>query len=269
MNDADRSYLYLAKIFDAPGLGRERFTQALRETALPVWQQLHRDGRLVSLETLRKVGDVELQTSAEPVRDWEYFVLAELAPGVEPTEMIEAEAAAGLIPARYAALGIQSLSDEIVVRPAGAGTAIPQPSPHFAAPPPDQLAAIEYIQIPDGYWEDYHRFMREVMGPVGAQLVRSGRSYRVQILERVRTLHREASLPLWNRIHILWGHFDEPRSGFFAHTNEAIREALGSALDVQEALAPVNRYRIKPRMSKNRRIEELCIGRDATGSVRS
>ena len=39
---------------------------------------------------LRKVGDVDLQTTAGSVRDWQYFLLAELDRGVEAAQVIEA-----------------------------------------------------------------------------------------------------------------------------------------------------------------------------------
>ena len=259
MTSPDRKYTYVAKTFDAPAIGLAGFEAALRESVLPAWQHARAAGTVKSVQTLRKLGDVDLQTAAAPVRDWEYFVLAELEEGAEPAQLLEAERAAGLDAGRLASRGVEYLSNEILVRPASAGTAIPTPSPRFAAPPLSQQAAIEYIQIPPAHWDDYHRFMKEVMGPVGAQMVRVGHSYQVQILERSDVLHRDASLPQWNRIHVLWGEFDDPANGFFKHTNLAIREVLDAQLDVQQALQPVNRYRIKPRMSKNRRVEALCI----------
>jgi hypothetical protein len=255
----DRQYVYLAKTFDAPSLTLEDFTAAMEARVLPHWRRLFERGWLRSVQMLHKVGDIDLQTAAGSVRDWQYFLLAELGRGVEAAQVAEEETQAGISPAKLDGAGIDYLSSEILSRPADAGTAIPAPSRRFSAPPRDQLAAIEYIQIPPQHWDEYRRFMKEVMGPVGAHMVKVGRSYQVQILEQIAVLHRSDSLPPWNRIHILWGRFDDPQRGFFQHTNEAIREVLGRGIDVQAALDPVNRYRIKPRMSKNQRVEALCL----------
>jgi hypothetical protein len=259
MGSVDRQYVFLAKTLDAPELELEEFVAVVQEVAMPTWRRQVQAGQVQSVQVLRKVGDVDLQTATDPVRDWQYFVLAQLGADTEAAQVAEAEHRAGLDPRSLAARRIEYLSNEVLVRPAAAGTAIPGRSPRHAAPPAEQLAAIEYIQIPPAHWEDYRRFMKEVMGPVGAHMVRVGDSYQVLILEQTAVLHRSESLPEWNRVHILWGRFDDPGAGFFRHTNEAIREVLGPGLDVQAALDPVNRYRIKPRMSKNRRIEALCL----------
>lgn len=261
MTDADRRYQFIAKTFDAPGLSPARFTEVLSQVALPIWRQLHRDRVLASVQTLRKVGDVDLQTASQTVRDWEYFVLLELSENASAQDVVRMEAAHGLTVAALRKSGVEYLSNEILQRPAAAGTAIPVPSPRYTAWPTNQLAAIEYIDIPERHWLDYRQFMKEVMGPVGAQLVRQGDSYQVQILECVQALHRDASLPAWNRIHLLWGEFDDPINGFFKHTNTAIDAVLGAGRDVQAVLGQVAIYRTKPRMSKNVAVPELSIPR--------
>ena len=261
MTDADRRYLFIAKTFDAPGLSLAEFTQVLSQVALPIWRQLHRDRMLIGVQALRKVGDVDLQTSGAAVRDWEYFVLLELSEDATPEAFTQTETAHGLTVAALAAAGVQYLSNEEMQRPAAAGTAIPIPSPRYDAWPANQLAAIEYIDIPDAHWLDYRQFMKEVMGPVGAQLVRQGDSYQVQILECVQPVHRDASLPAWNRIHLLWGEFDDPVNGFLKHTNAAIDTVLGAGRDVQAVLGTIASYRNKPRMSKNVALPALSIPR--------
>ncbi|MFC4307664.1 hypothetical protein ACFPN2_01085 [Steroidobacter flavus] len=263
MTDADRRYLFIAKTFDAPGLSPTQFTKLLSQTALPVWRQLYRDCLLASVQTLRKVGDVDLQTSSQTVRDWEYFILLELSEHASSEEVLRAEIAHGLTVANLASQGIDYLSNELLQRPAQAGTAIPVPSPRYAEWPSNQHAAIEYIDIPAAHWLDYRQFMKEVMGPVGAQLVRQGDSYQVQILEGLEVVHRDASLPAWNRIHLLWGEFDDPINGFFKHTNAAIDTVLGAGRDVQTVLGQVASYRTKPRMSKNVAVPALSIPRSA------
>lgn len=261
MTDADRRYLFIAKTFDAPGLGLPEFTRVLSSAALPLWRQLHHDRLLVSVQTLRKVGDVDLQTSGQAVRDWEYFVLLELSEHAMAQDILQAEATLGLTVESLAAHGVQYLSNEVLQRPAGAGTAIPVPSARYETWPENQLAAIEYIDIPSTHWLEYRQFMKEVMGPVGAQLVRQGDSYQIQILECLLTLHRDPSLPAWNRIHLLWGEFDDPINGFFKHTNAAIDAVLGEGRDVQAVLGEVASYRTKPRMSKNVGVPPLSIPR--------
>lgn len=261
MTDADRRYLFLAKTFDAPGLDAARFTEAISQVALPTWRQLHRDRLLASVQTLRKVGDVDLQTSSHSVRDWKYFVLLELSEHADAQEVLRIETANGVTVPAFAHHGVEYLSNEVMQRPAGAGTAIPVPSPRYSAWPANQLAAIEYIDIPEAHWLAYRQFMKDVMGPVGAQLVRQGDSYQVQILECLAAVHRDASLPAWNRIHLLWGEFNDPVNGFFKHTNAAIDTVLGTGRDVQAVLGQVASYRNKPRMSKNVAVAELCIQR--------
>jgi hypothetical protein len=233
------------------------------QAALPVWRQLHDDRVLASVQTLRKVGDVDLQTSSQTVRDWQYFVLLELTEHASAEEVLRAEAAHGLTAAALASRGVEYLSNELMERPAQAGTAIPVPSPRYSAWPSNQLAAIEYIDIPEAHWLDYRQFMKEVMGPVGAQLVRQGDSYQVQVLECLEVVHRDPSLPAWNRIHLLWGEFDDPVNGFFKHTNTAIDKVLGAGRDVQAVLGQVATYRNKPRMSKNVAVPALSIARAA------
>lgn len=261
MTDADRRYLFIAKTLDAPGLGLAQFTEVMSRVALPIWRQLHHDRVLASVQTLRKVGDVDLQTSSQTVRDWEYFVLLELTEHASAQDVTQVEVANGVTVAALAKAGVEYLSNEVMQRPAAAGTAIPVPSSHHAAWPESQHAAIEYIDIPESHWLDYRQFMKEVMGPVGAQLVRQGHSYQVQILECVQALHRDASLPAWNRIHLLWGEFDDPVNGFFKHTNSAIDTVLGRGRDVQAVLGQVASYRTKPRMSKNVAVPALSIPR--------
>lgn len=270
MSDADRNYSYLVKTFDAPQVGVHGFVEVMSRLALPTWRALAAAGQLEAIHVLRKVGDIDLQTSALPVRDWAYVAILELAEHASPDAVLAAEAAAGLDVASLSRNGIEYLSNEALVRPERAGTAIPLPSPHWPTPPVAQQAAVEYIQIPDRHWNEYRRFMKEVMGPVGARLVRLGASYQIQIMERVRVLHRDPSLPAWNRIHVLWGDFTDSANGFIARTNEAVRVVLGPEHDVRSALDAANGYRVKPRMSRNVLIGELSILRapgDATSGL--
>ena len=267
MSDADRNYSYLVKTFDAPQVGVHGFVEAMSRLALPTWRALAAAGQLEAVHVLRKVGDIDLQTSALPVRDWAYVAILELAERASPDAVLAAEAAAGLDVASLSRNGIEYLSNEALVRPERAGTAIPLPSPHWPTPPAAQQAAVEYIQIPDRHWNEYRLFMKEVMGPVGARLVRLGASYQIQIMERVRVLHRDPSLPAWNRIHVLWGDFNDSANGFIARTNEAVRAVLGPEHDVMSALNAANGYRVKPRMSRNELIGELSILRTTEGAT--
>ncbi|MBL8265198.1 hypothetical protein, partial [Steroidobacter sp.] len=254
MTDKDRSYSYLARTFDAPTLSTQEFARHLDAVAMPTWRRLHEAGVLASVETLRKVGDIDMQTAPGPVRDWGYFVQLELGAGADIEAVLQAERDAGLEAALARQPGIQYLSCEVLVRPAGAGTAIPHPSPRHRSPPANQYAGIEYIQIPNPHWDEYRGFMRDVMGPVGAQLVDEGYSYRIQIMERARLLRWDDSLPEWNRVHILWGEFDDPDRGFLRHTSEVIRSRFGPGGDVLSTLSRTSHYRVKPRMSKNVRL---------------
>jgi hypothetical protein len=40
-----------------------------------------------------------------------------------------------------------------------------------------------------------------------------------------------------------------------------VRSLLGPEHDIESALSAANSYRVKPRMSKNRRVEALCLPR--------
>lgn len=252
----DRRYTYLAKTFDSP-LDPACFVDRMRTSVLPAWRALCEAGSLRSVEVLQKIGDIDLLTAARPVRDWSHFALLELAESADVERVIAAEADAGVSMPALAELDIEYLSNEILVRPAGAGTAIP--APFSTWPPPRQTAGIEYIEIPEARWLEYRGFMQRVMGPVGARLVELGHSARIQILECERALHRDPSLPRWNRVHVLWGEFDDPATGFFRHTTEVVRTLLGPELDMHGALAAVNAYRTKPRMSRNVLVPELCL----------
>lgn len=259
----DRDYIYLAKTFDAPQLPVAAFVERMRSTALPVWRHLLEQGAIVSVQSFEKIGDIDLQTSPAGVRDWRYFVAVELEPG-ESIELVhDAERRAGLDVEQLARLGIQYLSNEVTVRPTGAGTAIPMPSPHWPVPPPNHSAGVEYIQIPARFWEEYRDFMRTVMGPVGARLVEQGDSFQIQIMECRQVLHRDPTLPPWNRIHVLWGDFDDPGAGFIERTSKVVRSMISPDSDVHATLGATNHYRIKPRMSKNQLLKPLCLGRYA------
>lgn len=253
----DRSYLYLGKTFDAPNLDCRQFTTVMQSEVLPIWRTLHSRGLIASAHVLQKTGDIDLFTLKEPIRDWRYFALLEIAEGVGAVAVAEAERDLGLRGERLERHSIQYLSNEALQRPAGAGTALPIPSQYWDAPPANHSAGIEYIQIPDDYWDEYRRFMRDVMGPVGARLVALGHSYQIQIMERTHVLHRDASLPDWNRIHILWGDFDDSTNGFIERARRAAHDVL--RLDVHGALSSTNHYRLKPRMSKNQLLKPLCI----------
>jgi hypothetical protein len=261
VTDLDRRYTYLAKTFDAPALDDNQFAEVMTASVLPVWRALHEAGLVTAVQVLRKDGDIDLQTSSTPVRDWGYFALLELSPDVAVDTVLVAEHDGQVTVANLARSGVSYLSCEVLERPARAGTAIPLPSPHWTSPPAHHQAAIEYIQIPPGYWEEYRAFMRDYMGPVGARLVRLGHSFQIQILERTRVVHRDDSLPAWNRIHILWGDFEDQRNGFVSHTNEAVQALVGPQHDVHSVLNATNGYRVKPRMSRNRLLTSLCLDR--------
>lgn len=256
--DMDRNYTYIAKTFDAPNLSVAAFIELMREIALPIWRRQYEQGSIASVHVLHKIGDIDLQTAATPVRDWRYFAALELSPDAVES-VCEAELRAGLDVPALARRGVQYLSNEIAVRPAGAGTAIPRPSPRCPSRPRNQVAAIEYIYIPDEFWDEYRMFMRDVMGPVGARLVELGDSYQIQILECHRVLHRDPTLPAWNRIHILWGNFDDARDGFIARTSSVVRSLIGQDRDVHAVLSATSHYRVKPRMSKNEPLDPLCL----------
>ena len=264
---ADRSYAYLVRTFDAPRIGTAGFIKVMSELALPVWRSLTDAGQIAAIHVLQKIGDIDLQTAAEPVRDWAYVAILELSESASTDAVLATEDTVGIDPVTLLRRGVDYLSNEVLVRPKGAGTAIPLPSARCPTPPANQQVAVEYIQIPEGYWNEYRRFMKDVMGPVGVRLVSRGASYQIQIMERERVLHRDASLPPWNRIHVLWGDFADSHNGFIARTNEAVRAVLGPRHDVQSALDAANGYRIKPRMSRNRLIEELSITRRAVTAV--
>lgn len=261
MVELDRTYSYIARAFDAPCLAPEDFAAALSSIVMPLWQRLYHAGVLASVEVLRKVGDIDLQTSPQGVRDWGYFVLLELAADATPEAVLAAEAAEDLERKLGGSEHLGYLSGEVLVRPINAGTAVPLPAQRYAMPPANQCAAIEYIQIPQRHWEEYHRFMHDVMGPVGAKLVEQGHSHRVQIMERAQLLHWDPSLPAWNRVHILWGDFDDAETGFLRQTTEAIRQLFGVEHDVASMLNRTSHYRIKARMSKNLRLESMCLDR--------
>lgn len=261
MTELDRRYTYIAKTFDAPALDEGGFVAAMTASVLPIWRSLHDAGAITTVQVLRKDGDIDLQTSATPVRDWGYFALLELAPDVPADTVLAAEHDGHVTVASLARRDVSYLSCEVLERPARAGTAIPLPSPHWTTPPAHHQAAIEYIQIPPAHWEEYRAFMRDYMGPVGARLVRLGHSFQIQILERVRIVHRDDSLPAWNRIHILWGDFEDPRNGFIGRTNEAVQAVVGHQHDVHSVLKAANGYRVKARMSRNRLLTPLCLDR--------
>lgn len=261
MTDLDRHYTYIAKTFDAPLLDEVQFVAAVTASVLPVWRSLHEAGVIAAAQVLRKEGDIDLQTSTTPVRDWNYFALLELAPDAAVDTVLAAEHDAHVTVAGLARSKVSYLSCEVLERPAHSGTAVPLPSPHWTAPPAHYQAAIEYIQIPPAHWEEYRAFMRDYMGPVGARLVRLGHSFQIQILEQTRTVHRDDSLPAWNRIHILWGDFEDERNGFVSHTNEAVQALVGPEHDVYSVLNAANGYRVKPRMSRNRLLAPLCLER--------
>ena len=261
MTDLDRRYTYIAATFDAPGLNETQFVAAMASTALPVWRSLYDAGVVVGVQVLRKEGDIDLQTSATPTRDWGYFALLELAADASIDTVLAAERDAQVTVAHLARRNVSYLSCEVLERPARSGTAVPLPSPHWTSPPAHHQAAIEYIQIPPAHWDEYRAFMRDYMGPVGARLVRLGHSFQIQILERTLVVHRDASLPAWNRIHILWGDFEDERNGFFSHTNNAVQALVGPGHDVYSVLNAANDYRLKPRMSRNRLLTPLCLDR--------
>ena len=267
MIDHDRRYTYIAKTFHAATLDPRQFVALMAQGALPVWRSLQQSGSIVAAHVYHKDGDIDLQTSSVRVRDWSYFALLELAEDAAVQSVLDAEEAAGLTREQLAEAGVEYLSCEVLERPARAGTAIPLRSPHWSAPPDHQQAAIEYIQIPDAHWQEYRDFMRDFMGPVGARLVRLGHSFRIQILECTQVVHRDESLPQWNRIHILWGDFEDPRNGFFRHTNEAIEVVVGLGENVHSVLSAANSYRIKPRMSRNQLLAPLCLDRSGPLSV--
>jgi hypothetical protein len=257
---SDRDYFFLARAMHADGLDRMEFVRRMATTALPTWRSLEKDGRISSACCFARIGDVDLQTDGSPVRGWDYFVLIEVAEGVDARNVARVEQE-GL---RHGGLlddeRVEILSEEILQRRAGSGTAVPRPSPRLPAMPTGFTVAIEYISIPEERWLDYQRFMRDVFGPVGCLLVERGDAYKVIITERVALLHWDDSLPHWNRIHILMSDFDDEEAGFLPATNQAVRDVLNTESDVYGALEAVEGYRRKPCMSKNIVLPDLSIG---------
>lgn len=205
-------------------------------------------GGLMGYEMYRDVGNVSLETSELPVRAWDYCLIAEFDPVVD-IENLAATAPAPFNGNEWPA-ALHCLSSEISVRPEGAGTAVPRWSHQVVAPADDFATAIEYIEIPREHWDHYKTFMRDVFGPVGRWLIHHGHSRKIVITESVHSFRHDASLPTWNRIHILHGAFDRQQGGFAERTAEAASAVLGKQSSVASAMAPIA-YRRKPKMSKN------------------
>src|SRR5882757_9842786 len=91
VNPLDRDYFYLAKTFDAPTLDLHAFTALMQTAMLPCWRRLQAAGQIASVQMLHKVGDINLQTSSTPVRDWAYFALLELGAGTNLESVLDAE----------------------------------------------------------------------------------------------------------------------------------------------------------------------------------
>jgi hypothetical protein len=247
----ERDYHFVAKTYSAPELSPDDFLNVLRARSLPPTPRLSCGTGVAAIDVYHQIGQVELQTDDEPGRSWEYCLVQELESGVDLTPFVDRAANAAERNA-LASAGITCLSSELMVRPKGAGTAIPCPSKLHRSFPQRFTTAIEYINIPDEHWDDYKLFMRDVFGPIGSWLVTHGHSYKVTITERVESIFRDPSLPDWNRLHLLTGDFESQDDGFFKHVATAVAEVVGKGETIETALSPASAYRRKPRMSNNR-----------------
>lgn len=241
---ADRDYIFTARTFDGS------FEPAWLVAHRPWLDGLRSSGTVASARVYEKIGDV--QPPSAGARDWRWFVLTELAPGADADAMIAGEQRID------AASGVTPLTHELLCRPRGAGTSVPRPGPAHHRCPPNFTAAIEYIAIPEAHWEEYRQFMYDVFGPIGRRLVAKGDFDEAIITERRKLICADPSMPDWNRIHILvtdWSDFDL----FVARASAVVPEVLGRDIGMFEALAPAERYRIKPRMTNNRLREDLSL----------
>jgi hypothetical protein len=254
MSDCDdRDYHYLLATLHAPELTVAQFVERVAAHITPAWRELVQTDHLRSVRWFAATGEIDLHTDPAAVRPWDYVTLAEIEPGTNPS-VVGQRADRAL----HISQQVQVLSSELIVRRAASGTAIPKPSTRLPRLPDNHSVGIEYIHIPDGRHDEYRQFMHDIFGPVGRLLVERGQAYQVIISERAELYRWDDSLPAWNRIHILISDFDhEP--GFFDATNTAVREVLGTGVDVHAALAPANSYRSKPRMSKNVVLHSLSI----------
>lgn len=255
----DRDYHFLVKTFDTPAMAADTARAAIATCLLPCWRSLHEAGVILSAAVWHKIGDLDIQTESSGVRDWNWFVSLELASGADGDLVVQQEEKSGISRTALREHGIDYLSNELMVRPAGAGTAVPRPSSLLSGLPENFSAGVEYINIPEERWRDYQQFMRTVFGPIGACMVEMGACYQVAIMERVKTYLRHQSLPTFNRVHVLISNFEDMTAGFFPMSSVAVERVVGKGHTLESALAPAASYRRKPRMSRNRLERDLSI----------
>ena len=258
--NGERPAVYVARVLSVSAEGRDAFVSCLRQTALPVWQRMRRDGLLAD-QSVFETASVRLATPGAP--HWNFLLLSHLAPSGTPDTFSGAEQnrERKQPPSTRCeqVSGVETRRVEVL-------HSTPNSYHPRLTPSPDAQAEftvpyiVEYIAVretPEAL-KEYRETMRTTIGPVLAQAIRDNMLLNFIALETVSVSYAQPGVPKWNQIH-LRGYF--PDKGLV--TRDALDGALrrinpqsGGAAGVSGRLDAI---RTKPREDVARQLPELAV----------
>jgi hypothetical protein len=228
---------------------RDAYVAHLESACMPVWRSMHEDGLLADRMVLEQTEVASVQDGVPP---WSLLHLARIADGVSAEEFLEAEsnrlATAGCSPPGQL-LRVEVLeSTPKSFYPMPVGTAGDEPELQFF---------IEYINVFEGFLDEYRDSMIINSGPAVGRLVDAGLVVMFIALETRSVTHADASMPRWNQIHVM----ADPAGAEFpaAAFDRALREVNPDGGGFEEVFGRLDHIRDKPRESINREIASLRV----------
>ncbi len=190
--------VFIARVLEIrPNAGPD-FIVHLRTCYLPVWRELHREGRVSDVKIF---GLNRKESSAPDSRPWDYLLLVQLGHGTSARQVLHAERrfseTCSLMSAPFKVLRTEVLSST-------PNSFYPASVSECEERSNDVTFLIEFTGVEDSQeaLEQYRNLMMTYFGPVNGLLVREGVIFNFIALETTEVVLQEVGVHPWNQIHI-------------------------------------------------------------------
>jgi hypothetical protein len=257
-----RPEVYIGRVISVRAAGRDAFVSCLRQSEVPVWQKLKRDGLLAD-ESVFEMSSLNI--SAPGVPSWNFLILSHIPPGVKPDAFFKAEKkqkdkvspgpwcedAPGVVTRRVEVL--RSTPNAYYPRPPTENRTPDAPT-EFTVP-----YIIEYIAVREtpAVLNKYREAMRLNVGPAVGLLIREEWLLNLIALETVSVKYAQSGMPGWNQIHIR-GLLPDKGSRLAAFDG-ALRRVNPQGGGYAGIFGGFDSIRTKPREEIARQLSELAI----------
>jgi hypothetical protein len=198
MTSPARANSFVARLISLECGSSASFIAHLGDRCLPVWERLRAEN-VVSGVSVFELGDYDSTMSQSPACD--YLVLVELATGIPPASLLDAEAASACLE-RQGDLRFTVLRTALMSCTPNSCHGMPEPGHHDGGEQLDYL--VEFIGVEDAPdpLAKYRHLMSKYFGPANGLLVERGMLHCFVALENTRLLQHSPGAVAWNQIHI-------------------------------------------------------------------